>query len=480
MIHKNKDFVIADYLDRLGQKGKDGKYQCPNCGEQKLSINKDGKKYYCYGCDDSKAIAYQLTQNNGRLNNNHSNNGNSYNTSKSSAKRIKKDKLIKDIAEIFPDLRYNEHDCKPWLGDRPFEKEVTNPELLHMWLAEHHKIDCGKELAIDALLHNAIKKPFNPLEEDLEGFRLDFIKKHGGVQNALENAEKLISSLSTKYLNTNIPLYDIYLKNWLLSAVGRVYYAGCYARSVVILQGKQNIGKTTFFSILGGEWFSSSLGDAKNKDELMIAHGNWILEWGELETIWGKKSIGRVKDFISKQEDSLRLPYARSVSELKRRFVICGTTNEDQFLTDKTGNTRFWVIPVEKINLKEWKRDRDEILGALALIIHYNKSIDEEVIEIGELWSLNGEILEASEENTRQFEEVHPFEEVIDELIESWTIAGTDANWILADKIWESLDIPFKERPKYSNQINSIMKSKGFKNSVRKVEGKSKRVWIRK
>lgn len=480
MIPNNSNFVIADYLNLLGEKNKEGKYQCPNCNEYKLSINKDGKKYTCYGCGNSKAIAYKLIQNNGKFNNNGGQNGNIYSTGKKSTKRTKKHKLINHIKEIFPNLRFNNNSHKPWLGDRPFEKEVTNPELLHMWLAEHYKIDCSKDLAIDALLHNAIKKPFNPLEEHLEECRLNFIKKYDGLENILENADKLISRLSTKYLNTNIPLYDIYAKNWLLSAVGRVYCPGSDARLVLILQGNQNIGKSTFFSILGGEWFSDSLIEAKNKDELMIAHCNWILEWSELETIWGKKSIGRVKSFISAKKDSVRLPYARAVSELKRGFVFCGSTNEDRFLTDKTGNTRFWVIPVTKVNLKEWKQDRDKILGALAVIIHYNKSTDEEKIKTGKLWNLSTEELEASEENTRQFEEVHPYEEIIEKLIETWNVVDTEANYIISEKLWEALDIPIKERPRHTNQVGQIMKKKGFKSKKKRIAGKISRVWERR
>jgi predicted P-loop ATPase len=46
----------------------------------------------------------------------------------------------------------------------------------------------------------------------------------------------------------------------------------------------------------------------------------------------------------------VRRPYARSDSEYQRCTVFCATVNEVNFLIDKTGNSRFWVIPVTKIN----------------------------------------------------------------------------------------------------------------------------------
>ena len=95
-----------------------------------------------------------------------------------------------------------------------------------------------------------------------------------------------------------------------MSAVARIFQAGCYTRCVLILQGNQNAGKTSFFRILGGDYFSSSLGDLRTnqKDEILIAHRNWILEWGELEVMFSRKAMGEVKRQVTIQEDSIRYP----------------------------------------------------------------------------------------------------------------------------------------------------------------------------
>lgn len=63
--HRFGEFVIGQYLDwltpapdpkRPGQK----RYVCPNCESNNLEIGKDGIKYACYTCQDTKAIARAL------------------------------------------------------------------------------------------------------------------------------------------------------------------------------------------------------------------------------------------------------------------------------------------------------------------------------------------------------------------------------------------------------------------------------------
>jgi hypothetical protein len=49
-----------------------------------------------------------------------------------------------------------------------------------------------------------------------------------------------------------------------------------------------------------------------------------------------------VKNFLSQGEDHTRKAYDRAVSDFPRQFIPIGTTNDKNYLTDPTGNTRFW------------------------------------------------------------------------------------------------------------------------------------------
>ncbi len=59
--HHNTKFNILNYTGYLA-KGKKNKYECPVCGEAKLSINPMTGKYNCYGCHDTKGIADKLRE----------------------------------------------------------------------------------------------------------------------------------------------------------------------------------------------------------------------------------------------------------------------------------------------------------------------------------------------------------------------------------------------------------------------------------
>ena len=490
-----KEFTISDYLSLLGEKNQAGYYLCPCCGEWKLSINSDGKKYNCYSCNDTKTIASELIKRAGKFSKGKSDvislgNGKNYinskredkhETSKSSTDRQKRSNLLDLIGLVnreFKGLRFNTQTLEPWLKDKPFSEKVCRLETFHVYLAERYGEIHPKERCIDTVMHIAQKTLFNPLEEYLKGLGEDFRKRFQSQDDLCETAENILSDLATTYLSTENPLYDEYLRNWILSAVGRVLVPGCYVRSALILQGEQNIGKTTFFQILGKEYFSSSLGDAKGKDELLVANRHWILEWGEFEGLWGRKPLSDVKSFMTRTEDTFRPPYGRAASTFARRFVLCGSTNQTDFLTDDTGNSRFWVIPcgAKEINLPRWEEAREEILAAATALVLYHKQTDLQSTMAGKHWQLAKAAHELDRLNAEKFTESHVWEEHILEVIDIWK----ECEFILPDKIWEALDIPIKERPKYRNQVSKVMNRFGWQYGFKWIDSKSKRAWIPK
>ena len=82
---------------------------------------------------------------------------------------------------------------------------------------------------------------------------------------------------------------------------------------------------------------------------IMAAISHWIVEIGELDSSF-KKDIARLKGFLTSDQDKIRKPYGRTNSEYPRKTVFCATVNDSNFLVDATGNTRWWTIPVTRIN----------------------------------------------------------------------------------------------------------------------------------
>ena len=200
----------------------------------------------------------------------------------------------------------------------------------------------SKEVAIDCVVEVARENEYDPVRAYLEH-----------CANTVD-APAYIDRLATTYLrpqdihHSEATLYDNMIKCTLIAAVRRVYEPGCKHDNACVLMGEQGARKSSFWKALGGHFFSDALRDIQSKDDLMVLHRSWIMEWAELDHITNKRHAGQVKAFLSQSTDMFRVPYGKNTEAFPRRGIIVGSTNRtDGFLVDDTGNRRFWVIPVK-------------------------------------------------------------------------------------------------------------------------------------
>ncbi len=255
-------------------------------------------------------------------------------------------------------------------------------EMAYLHLAEHDGIDATKNKAADVFDLIARENEYSPVITYLDTV-------------AQQVAPINLDNLSVRYFGTSNSLYDVFLKKTLIAAVARAYEPGCKHDTTLVLQGSQGVGKSSFFNVLGGEWFDDSMGDGRTKDDLIILHKSWINEWGEIERVFGKRQAGEIKAFLTRKKDLFRPPYGRTALNFPRRSIIVGSVNDAQFLVDPTGNRRYWVVPVakDKIDLAQLKQERDAIWSAA--VAAYKE---------GQFWWLSNEEEKLSAENNRTFE----------------------------------------------------------------------------
>ena len=221
---------------------------------------------------------------------------------------------------------------------------IEGSERFYLSLAEQgYKV--SKDLAIDCLIHVAHEHPYDPVALYLEHV-------------AATVAPAYIGGMATAYLRPEDnsgggpTIYDEMIRCTLIGAVRRAFEPGCKHDTACVLMGDQGARKSSFWQSLGGAFFSDALGDISSKDDLMILHRSWIMEWAELDHIMGRKHAGQVKAFLSQSTDLFRVPYGKATEAFPRRGIIVGSTNRSTgFLVDDTGNRRFWVIPTTRTEL---------------------------------------------------------------------------------------------------------------------------------
>lgn len=152
--------------------------------------------------------------------------------------------------------------------------------------------------------------------------------------------------------------HKVLVRKWLLQTIAILFNSNdkpISSQGILVLQGGQGIGKTEFLRHLAikNEFFKGgSVLDMKNKDTIISATRVWICELGEIDSTTSKKQ-SELKAFITEQYDRYREPYARKEVKRLRKTSFCGTVNPTAYLTDETGNRRFWTIPVQSIDLNK-------------------------------------------------------------------------------------------------------------------------------
>lgn len=184
----------------------------------------------------------------------------------------------------------------------------------------------------DALAQEIERNSYDPVQNYLKGLSWDGVAR---VETLL------VDCLGAE----DTPYNRVVTRKFLAAAVARIFVPGIKFDYMLVTSGPQGIGKTLLPTRLAGKWFSNSLEGVSGKDAYEALQGVWIMEMGELSAT-KKADIEATKHFISKQEDIFRVAYGRHKSYFKRHCVFWGTTNDIEFLRDKTGNRRFWPVDV--------------------------------------------------------------------------------------------------------------------------------------
>jgi predicted P-loop ATPase len=221
----------------------------------------------------------------------------------------------------------------PWdvRDERRAWSDPDDAGLLH-YLEHVYKIQLSDKRLYAAMTICSQRHKFNDVKDYLTGLTWDGTKR--------------LDTIFTDYLGAEDNIYTrAVARKSLAAAVARAMIPGTKYDYMPILGGPQGIGKSTFLRLLGHKWYSDSLQTFEGKEASEMIQGVWINELGELTGL-SRSENNAVKQFLSRTEDIYREPYGRRTGVYPRRCVFFGTTNDNEYLRDRTGNRRFWPVDV--------------------------------------------------------------------------------------------------------------------------------------
>ena len=316
--------------------------------------------------------------------------------------------FAEDVTHLFEDLG-------PLPADQPLAKRETAPELPALafdyndkgfavakianlmtalscpeWTGVHIAYDQFKDEVLIAFDQEQNWRPFT--DDDYTRLRLHF-EQNGGFaavpkelmrdcvllvaqDNAIDTAilwlkERVpawdgvprIETFYPSYLKTVDTPYARAIGKYMWTALaGRVLVPGIKADMVPIWVGQQGTLKTTAVNALvpDDQFFTEIRFDAKDDDLARQLRGKLVAEIGELRGLHTRE-LEAIKSFVTRRVEEWVPKYKEFRTTFRRRVVLIGTTNDDEFLGDPTGNRRWLPIAVGQVDREAIERDRDQL-----------------------------------------------------------------------------------------------------------------------
>jgi putative DNA primase/helicase len=177
------------------------------------------------------------------------------------------------------------------------------------------------------------KQSYHPVKDYLKALKWDGVER--------------VDRLLIDYFGTADNAYTREsIRKMLVGSVARIFVPGIKFDLSMVIVGPQGCFKSSFIKILGGDWYSDTFMTVHGKEAFEQIQGVWLMEIAELSG-FRKADAEAVKHFLTKQEDSFRAAYGRTIETLKRQTTFWPTSNKKEIFNDPTGNRRF--IPNEVI-----------------------------------------------------------------------------------------------------------------------------------
>lgn len=278
-----------------------------------------------------------------------------------------------------------------------------------------------EEISVNNILRGAVefvarKKSYNKIQNFI-----DNLPKLNG--EALEKAIYKLENLFIYYANADIErfpaeYYKAVARCFMTEIIARcLTKPGCKADYVPILQGKQGTKKSQFcLSLINDPSLIADVDFDNNTDDIIRKISGKVIGVIDEMNGFGKKQASFVKKFITFTQDTYIPKYKELEKVIIRSVVFIGTTNEEHFLNDDTGERRYYPIPIKEgaeTRYLELKRDILEIYAAALHLYNEDKAVGIEITADGKEVEHNGVLFHNLEswntQATKEFKLENPY-----------------------------------------------------------------------
>lgn len=333
--------------------------------------------------------------------------------------------------------RTNALECS---GDVPWRAagKIDDPWLteLQIYLEQQAGASWGEQAIYRAVQAVAYRASYDPIADYLRGLTWD--------------GQPRLDELLIRYAHAEeSELTRAMTRAWMISAVQRALQPGCQADHVLILEGRQGVGKTRLFRCLAGDGYhAEGRPQLDDKAGSEVLQGPWIYELGEMGVL-NRHDSEAVKQWVTQRVDRYRAAYARLAVDHPRRIALAGTTNEARYLRDATGGRRWWPVQVGQVDIDGVAEIRDQLWGEATT-----------AALAGEPHWLRGDAADAAESAQKARVIADPWEEEIGAHIASRSAEGGELVRLSSAEVWDILGIPVERRGGQTGQrVAAVMKA---------------------
>lgn len=317
----------------------------------------------------------------------------------------------------------------------------------------------GREMIRDVVELIAVENEF-----DTAIFWLESLPAWDGVPR--------IDDFLSRYFGAEVSDYTQAVSRYLWTAMaGRVLAPGIKADMVPVLIGEQGAKKSSAIEAMvpGVDFFCElDIDERREENNSRKMRGCLIAELAELKGLKSRE-LEYVKSFITRTHEKWIPKFKEFAHTFPRRLVFIGTTNEERFLADDTGNRRWLPMQSDKADLDGIKQVRDLLWS-----------------EAREIFNAEGIAFRKAEELAREVHKDHMLLEPWADEIQKWLHMDSDfggenpaskefitTTEVLAD----ALRIPPSQRDRWSEmRCGRALIELGYLRVKRRIDGKPR--WV--